>query len=512
MADSLYWADQVADSVIKERGSKKKYTCAAGITPSGTIHIGNFREVITVDLVARALKSKGKNVRFIYSWDNYDRFRKVPANMPNPNLLKKYLFQPVVDVPDTTGKYKNYAEHLEKEFEKYLPKVGIKPHFIYQSKMYRAKKYAEQIKEALLDRRKIAVILNKYRKEPLLEHWYPVGVFCETCNTDETKVIDYDNNYTLTYVCRCEDKTKTTNFKKQGNVKLIWRADWPMRWAYEHVDFEPGGKDHSTPGGSRTTAVEIVKEVWKEEPPVYQMYDFVILKSGGKISSSAGNVVTLSECLDIYLPEIIRFLFTGKPVTEFTIPFDEEVIKVYEDFYETERIYYNVDKLTGQKKKHYDRVYEMSCVAKPSKKIPVQFSFRQAIELINIYKSVGEAQKQIGRDKRTKAILECAKNWLGKYAPEKYKFSVNDKTPKINLGKGEREAIKEMGELLLKKHYTAESLFVEFGNLADKHKIERKNFFAAAYRILVSKENGPRLAPFILAIGKYRVGKLFTKV
>ena len=74
MADSLYWADQVADSVIKERGNKKKYTCAAGITPSGTIHIGNFHEVITVDLVARALKSKGKNARFIYSWDDYDRF------------------------------------------------------------------------------------------------------------------------------------------------------------------------------------------------------------------------------------------------------------------------------------------------------------------------------------------------------------------------------------------------------------------------------------------------------
>ena len=108
--------------------------------------------------------------------------------------------------------------------------------------------------------------------------------------------------------------------------------------------------------------------------------------------------------------------------------------------------------------------------------------------------------------------MECAKNWLDKYAPEKYKFSVNDKTPKIKLGKGEREAIMELGELLLKKHYTAESLFVEFGNLADKHNIERKNFFEAAYRILVSKENGPRLAPFILAIGKEKAGKLFSKV
>jgi len=34
-----------------------------------------------------------------------------------------------------------------------------------------------------------------------------------------------------------------------------------MRWAHEQVDFEPGGKDHSTPGGSFDTGKEIVKLV-----------------------------------------------------------------------------------------------------------------------------------------------------------------------------------------------------------------------------------------------------------
>ena len=49
-----HWADAMADKIIAERGELELYTCASGITPSGTVHLGNFREIITVDLVARA--------------------------------------------------------------------------------------------------------------------------------------------------------------------------------------------------------------------------------------------------------------------------------------------------------------------------------------------------------------------------------------------------------------------------------------------------------------------------
>ena len=62
----VHWADQTAEKIIRTRGDLDCYTCASGITPSGTVHIGNFREIISVDLVVRALRDKGKKVRFIY--------------------------------------------------------------------------------------------------------------------------------------------------------------------------------------------------------------------------------------------------------------------------------------------------------------------------------------------------------------------------------------------------------------------------------------------------------------
>ena len=43
-----HWADQTAEKIIRERGDLDVYTCASGITPSGTVHIGNFREIISL--------------------------------------------------------------------------------------------------------------------------------------------------------------------------------------------------------------------------------------------------------------------------------------------------------------------------------------------------------------------------------------------------------------------------------------------------------------------------------
>jgi lysyl-tRNA synthetase class 1 len=76
-----------------------------------------------------------------------------------------------------------------------------------------------------------------------------------------------------------------------------------MRWSHEGVAFEPGGKDHSSAGGSFDTGREIVARVYQGEAPQYVAYDFVRVKGrGGKISSSAGEVITVADCLAIYEP------------------------------------------------------------------------------------------------------------------------------------------------------------------------------------------------------------------
>src|SRR4051812_40901711 len=97
---SRHWADHAAEELIQKHGDKKRLVCASGISPSGIVHIGNFREVITVDFVVRGLKDRGKDVHFLYSWDDYDALRKVPANLPQKEMIEKNLRKPISDVPD----------------------------------------------------------------------------------------------------------------------------------------------------------------------------------------------------------------------------------------------------------------------------------------------------------------------------------------------------------------------------------------------------------------------------
>jgi lysyl-tRNA synthetase class 1 len=162
---STHWADITADKIIRERGDKNVYVCASGITPSGTVHIGNFREIISVELVVRALRDRGRKVRFIYSWDDYDVFRKVPANMPQQELLETYLRKPITLVPDVLGDEVSYAAHNEKSLEKVLPVVGIEPEYIYQAENYRSSKYAEEMKTALDHRDDIRGQLDSHRRK-----------------------------------------------------------------------------------------------------------------------------------------------------------------------------------------------------------------------------------------------------------------------------------------------------------------------------------------------------------
>ncbi len=518
--ESFHWTDVAADRVIEEKGDKKSYTLAAGITPSGTVHIGNFREIITVDLVRRALEKRGKKIRFIYSWDDFDVFRKVPANMPKQDILKTFLRKPIVDTPDTFGCHKSYAEHNEKEVEESIHKVGIKPEFLYQAKKYRSGEYAEQMKHALENNDAIKKILDQYREEPLEKDWLPISLFCPGCGKDTITELRWLGDYDISYVCECGQKEEL-DFKKNPNlVKLKWRVDWPMRWAYEKVDFEPGGKDHSTVGGSYDTGKIICKELWNFDAPTYVMYDFISLKGmDGKMSSSKGDVITLNDVLQVYEPEVARYLFSGtRPNKEFAISFDADVLTIYEDFDKAERIYYGVEEVQDKKAEKYKVAYELSYIGEISKTIPYQPKFRHLTTLLqinsfNIDKVVAYFSQQLKNEhdkKRLRSRAECAKNWLQQHAPEEFKFSVQERS-QAKLTAEESKFLHEVAKKLMERDWNDVELHEEMYILCKAHNILPKDFFTLAYRVLINKERGPRLASFILEIGKEKVARLFRE-
>lgn len=524
-----HWADQMADKIIREKGDLDSYTCASGITPSGTVHIGNFREIITVDLVVRALRDRGKNVRFIYSWDDYDVFRKVPANMPDPEILEKYLRYPITMVPDTTGRNENYARHHEVDIEKELPRVGINPEFLYQASRYRANRYAEGMKKALQNRELIKECLNEYRDEqhkmkPEDVYW-PVSVFCGKCNKDTTEITGYDGEYGISYKCECGN-CETADLRTFKGAKLGWRVDWPMRWNEEKVVFEPGGKDHISPGGSYDTAKLVSKKIYNWDAPITMRYDFVNLKGvPGKMSSSKGKVISLVDALEVYQPEVLRYIFAGtRPNTEFAISFDLDVNKVYEDYDKTERIVWGVDKAKSEdvlaKEK---RIYILSQLdGKMPSVMPYQIGFRMMTTLLQTYsgdidaviKSLGDVKPEQEAALRRRA--QCAWYWIRECAPscaEDFCFALREDGSKADLSGDMLAAVKRVrdevvprvGSFALDKE-CQQAMY----DIATELGLDAKALFTALYQALIGKDQGPRLASFMKIIGKEKLQKILS--
>ena len=510
----MHWVDYFVENVLLKNDESEVWGIESGITPSGFIHIGNFRELLTTFLIANALREKGKKVNFFHVWDDYDRFRKVPKNVPKE--FEEYIGIPVSEVPDPWGCHKSYGEHFIKIFEEEIKKLGIEVEFIRASEYYEKGKFAEKIKIALNKTEKIKEILNKFRKEPLEKDWLPIMIYCPKCrrenngkNWDGEKV-EFECNF-----CGYKGYEKP----EDGNIKLRWRVDWPMRWSYFGIKFEPAGKEHLVAGSSYDTGKIISKEVFDWDPPKTLLYEFVKIKGEKtKMSGSKGNVILISDLLEVMEPGTIRFIYTRvKPNSEIPIDLGLGLLNLYDEFDKAERIYFGKDKGRDEEEtEELKRSYELS-MPKIPERLPVQVPFRHLAVLVQIMdeKQIIEKlkeQKHLPRDleenelKRVLDRIEKAKKWVEKYAPEIIKFKVVKELPKIEIDEEIKEALEEIANYMEKNEINNKEEILKFEEFiydcAKKRGIESKIFFSTIYKLIINKEKGPRLANFLASLDK----------
>ncbi len=517
-----HWADQAAQRSIQAFGRDGVITVAAGITPSGVVHVGNFREVITVDLVARSLRDQGAEVRFIYSWDDFDVFRKVPAGIPERGMLEENLRRSVADVPDPFGDHDSYATHFIAQFEQSLRPLAIEPEFIRQSGRYRAGRYAKGIRRALESRDVIRAILDRHRTEPLDEAWLPLAGFCGTCRRDDV-TFRWDGDWVVDYSCAACGHAAKVDLREGGDIKLAWRVDWPMRWAEEGVVFEPGGKDHSSAGGSYDTAREIVVEVYGGTAPQYVAYDFVRVKGrGGKISSSSGDVVTVADCLEVYEPEMLRWIFASqRPGSEFQISFDADVIKLYEDFDRSRRLAHEAEdgSKSDEKRRVVRRAFELSSLdgrqITPGSPVPFVPPFRglsvvvQAFDgdldrAVAHYENTGEVTTDVERD-LCRQRARCCWNWIAAFAPEEFRYGVRTEPVVRELDTEHRVVLERLIDVLRGAPTISEKdLIPHMKTLCEGTTLTLKAFCPLVYDLLVDRDHGPKLTTLLTTIGGER--------
>jgi len=513
----LHWSEKLANELMQEFPGLDTYTFATGISPSGKVHIGNFRDVVTSDLVYRTMLAKGQKARFIFSWDDFDRFRKVPVDLLES--YSQYIGLPLTEVPDPKGEYPSYARRHEIEFENALRTLGINPLFKYQTREYRSGRYSEMIGLALQKRKEIAKIIAGYKTQGMTEdeinNYYPLNVYSRFSGKDNTKVTSFNGDSKVEYVCLDCGKRDTIDITTDHVVKLPWRVDWPMRWKFEGVNFEPGGTDHASPGGSYEVGSIISQKIFGNKAPHFQGYSFIGIRGlKGKMSSSKGVLVTPEQLLDIYEPAMIRWLFLKyDPSSSFDFSFDSEVFRQYSEFDE-------FVKNAGEGDIHLLKLMDPSGQGNFSRN-PIPFrkltgygqsvSFKQ-----NKLEDLLTQTKESFDLSSIKIRLSRAKSWLETYNPQDVRvLRTNVNTEYMDtLSFEEKEQLRRLVTSLDSERSVEEWEILLYAipkkpGLVEKElKIAQRRFFKNIYIALFGNEIGPRLPTYIWAENKTKIKEL----
>ena len=525
----MHWSEEIAQRIIDKHPDKEEYVCAAGVSPSGSVHIGNFRDLATPLFVVKSLQKKGKKARLLISWDEFDRCRKIPANVQAVvgNSYDKYIGCPYVDIPDPWGCHENYAKHFEEEFLRGIEPFGIELDCRYQADMYRSGKYMKDVIEAIQKRDEIFEILDSFKtkdttkseEERRAEHdaekaaYSPVSIFCPACHTDFTTITKFSEDGTeADYTCRC-GHAGHFNFLTNFNCKLGWKVDWAMRWRYENVDFEPGGKDHSAPTGSYNNSKLIAKKVFGHDAPIYQGYEFIGIKGmTGKMSSSSGLNLTPETLLKLYQPEVLLWLYAKTdPVKAFDICFDDGILRQYFEF----------DKMLTDTRegKASDAIADIMHLCqidgRTVETVPMSLLV-QLGSIVNFNVPMLETVfEKIGTPYKAEQFadrLNRAKFWLEQCAPDQVNRLRATRNWEVYnaLTEEEKKEIELLHAYIAKGGYTLDELNTElyaipktvYGTEMPEKELKgiQGAFFRTVYKLLIDKERGPRLYLFLYAI------------
>lgn len=551
------WASQIADRVLRRtKGSGDKVVCASGISPSGPVHLGNLRELLVPHFVAEEINERAVECQHLLSWDDYDRLRKVPAGI-DPSF-EQYIGMPLTAIPDPDGELGSWAERFKAPVEEAMAALGVDLRYISQTEMYGSGAYREQIITAIEHRKDIHEVLARFRTlegaqpdedDELFESgaedagddapgddYWPYKVYCQSCGydfTELTSALREGDSYWIDYHCaRCEHDDRF-DLMVENHGKLVWKVDWPMRWVYEGVTFEPGGADHSSPGSSFSVGTELAGKIFGGRPPEYEAYSFVGMHGMGKMSSSAGAVPTPLDALEVLEAPILRWMYGRKtPRQSIKIDLGPGIYSLYDEWDTLNAKVASGEATPGQVVTHRraSRTTIADGFPRPEAIVPFR-TLTSAVSVAagdpaQVARIIGQlTEVPADRVADTEPRLTLARNWLDIYAPPEERITVRtepDEARLAALDDGERRWL-ELMLADLENDWSLEgarTLVYGVPKLAaglpldtpptPELKAEQRSFFKLLYELLLGAETGPRMPTLLMALGPERVRALLS--
>jgi lysyl-tRNA synthetase class 1 len=320
---SKAWPFEEARAILKryEKAPPEKghVLFETGYGPSGLPHIGTFGEVARTTMIRRAFEVISDiPTRLICFSDDVDGMRKIPDNVPNPDMLREHLQRPLTSVPDPFGQFDSFGAHNNAMLRRFLDTFGFEYEFISATEFYKSGAFDDTLRLACERYEAImAIMLKSLREERQQSYSCFLPIHPETGRVLYVPVKHVDKvNHTITF----DDETgrEWTLPVTGGQVKLQWKPDFGARWAALGVDFEMYGKDHST----NTPIYDGICEVLGGRKPNHMTYELFLDDQGQKISKSKGNGLTIDEWLSYAATESLSYFMYQKPKTAKRMHFD----------------------------------------------------------------------------------------------------------------------------------------------------------------------------------------------
>ena len=545
------WVTRAADDAVRHAGPDAEVvTVSSGASPSGRVHLGNLREFLTVHFVAEELRRRGVNTRHLHVWDDYDRFRKVPAGVDES--WSEHIGRPLSKVPDPEGCHDSWAAHFKQPLHDALHAMGVDMDEVSQTERYEAGYYKDAVLTAVAARDAIEAVLARHRTkaaapEPENEQEaaalaesvvsdddepvgtgdlarFPYKPYCRDCGRDTVTLTSYDDETTeLTYTCDFNGYSGSTTLSSDFEGKLVWKVDWPMRWAFEHVDFEPAGMDHATPGSSFTVGHSLVEDVFGMPRPAWFGYGFVGFAGVQKMSSSAGGAPTAEDALRILEAPILRWLYVRRnPRQTFNIDFGAEVVRLYDEWDALGRKAADPARRDAQV-----LAFERASATATAGPLPTPTKIEPFRQLSSVADITNGDKAQISRivgaaTEDLEPRLSRAWNWMREYGDRTTVREAPDAERLAALSEDERLWLAQLLDRLPDSLELEPTTALVYGvpKLArglglddaptDQIKADQKAFFKLLYNLLVDADRGPRLPTLFVALGADRVRSLLT--
>jgi lysyl-tRNA synthetase class 1 len=471
-----------------------------GYGPSGLPHIGTFGEVARTSWVRHAFETICDIPTHLIAFsDDMDGLRKVPDNLPQPDMLVANLGRPLTSIPDPFGTHDSFGHHMNARLRAFLDHFGFQYEFYSSTAIYKSGRFDEALLRILANYDKVMAVMLPTLGEERQQTYSPfLPVSPRSGKVLLAKVTAHDvAKGTITYVE--EDGSLETVPVTGGHCKLQWKPDMGMRWAALEVDYEMYGKDHLT----QAPLYDAICKIAGGMPPDQYMYELFLDDKGQKISKSKGNGITIDEWLNYGSAESLALFMFQKPRTAKRLFFDV-IPKAVDEYIAHLDSYHGSE--TSDAQRLENPVWHIHAGQVPDEHYPVSFAL-----LLNLVSASNAHNRDVlwgfiraYSPEQASPQTNPGLDRLVGYALRYYQDFVKPKKIYRAPDDKERAALEDLASQLEKlgderDGAVVQNLVYEIGKA---HQFEPlRTWFSTLYEVLLGQTQGPRFGSFAALFG-----------